>query len=89
MKKTGAKILCGVMPLDSRKNALFIKNEMTGIEVSDEIAERFQPDMTKEESEAVGIAIVKEVMAYAEDVVDGFYFSLPFNRVYLLKRILE
>ena len=86
---TGAKILCGVMPLVSRKNALFIKNEMTGIEVSDEIAERFLPDMTKEESEAVGIAIVKEVMAYAKDDVDGFYFSLPFNRVYLLKQILE
>ena len=86
---TGAKILCGVMPLVSRKNALFIKNEMTGIEVSAEIAERFQPDMTKEESEAVGITIVKEVMKYAEDAVDGFYFSLPFNRVYLLKAILE
>ena len=81
--------MCGVMPLVSRKNALFIKNEMTGIEVSDEIAERFQPDMTKEESEAVGITIVKEVMKYAEDAVDGFYFSLPFNRVYLLKAILE
>lgn len=88
-EETGARILCGIMPLVSRKNALFIKNEMTGIEVSDEIAARFSEDMTKEESEAVGIAIAKEVMAYAQDAVDGFYFSLPFNRVYLLKRILE
>lgn len=32
-KETGARILCGIMPLVSRKNALFMKNEMSGIEI--------------------------------------------------------
>ena len=30
-EETGARILCGVMPFVSRRNAVFMKNEMTGI----------------------------------------------------------
>lgn len=36
-ERTGAKILIGIMPLVSRRNALFIKNEMPGIHVPDEV----------------------------------------------------
>ena len=57
-EETGARILCGVMPFVSRRNAVFMKNEMTGIEVD-------------------------------EQIVDGYYFSFPFNRVYLLEKILQ
>lgn len=88
-EKTGARIFCGIMPLVSLRNARFIQNEMTGIVVSDEIVSRFRENMTKKEGEAVGIAIAKEVMELSKDVVDGYYFSIPFNRVYLLKDILD
>jgi len=86
--ETGARILCGIMPLVSLKNATFIKNEMTGIHVTDEILAKFRSDMTKEEGETVGVTIAKEVMEMTKDVVDGYYFTIPFNRVYLLKEIL-
>ena len=33
-EETGARILCGIMPFVSRRNAVFMKNEMTGIEVA-------------------------------------------------------
>ena len=88
-EKTGARILCGIMPLVSKKNALFIQNEMAGIVVGDEIVSRFKDQMTKEEGEEVGVSIAKEVMELSKDVVDGYYFSIPFNRVYLLKKILD
>ncbi|MEE1219468.1 MAG: bifunctional homocysteine S-methyltransferase/methylenetetrahydrofolate reductase [Ruminococcus sp.] len=87
-EETGARILCGIMPLISRKNALFMKNEITGINVTDEIVSRYSENATKEEGEAVGIAIAREIMDYTKDFVDGYYFSFPFNRVYLLKEIL-
>lgn len=32
-EKSGGRIIAGIMPLVSRKNALFIKNEMPGIHV--------------------------------------------------------
>lgn len=84
-----AKVLCGIMPLISRRNARFIQNEMLDIHVTDEIVNLFSPDMTKEEGEAVGVKIAKEMVKEVEDFVDGYYFSIPFNRVYLLEQILD
>lgn len=40
-EETGARILCGVMPFVSRRNAVFMKNEMTGIEVDEQIIARY------------------------------------------------
>lgn len=88
-KETGARILCGIMPLISRKNALFMKNEIAGVPVTDEIVARYPENASKEEGEAVGVAIAKEMMAYTKDFVDGYYFSFPFNKVYLLQKIME
>ena len=83
------KIICGVMPLISLKNAAFMKNEMAGIDVPDEVLSRYRVDMTREEGEAVGVSIVREVMELTDSFVDGYYFSIPFNRVYLLKEMLK
>ncbi|MGN1014740.1 MAG: bifunctional homocysteine S-methyltransferase/methylenetetrahydrofolate reductase [Butyricicoccus sp.] len=87
--ETGARILCGIMPLVSRRNALFIKNEMTGIAVTDEIVAQYGENLTREQGEAVGVRIARDVIRMTEDFVDGYYFSFPFNRVYLLEQILE
>ena len=88
-QETGARILCGIMPFVSLKNAMFMKNEMTGIDVSDEVLLRYRADMTREEGERAGIELAKEVIAMTEDFVDGYYFSFPFNRVHMLKDILK
>lgn len=84
-----ARILCGIMPLISKRNAVFIRNEMVGIRVTEEIIARYRDDMSREEGEAVGISIAKEVIEMTKDFVDGYYFSIPFNRVYLLQKIFE
>ncbi len=88
-EETGARILCGIMPFVSLRNATFMKNEMKGIEVSDSIIERYMTCTTKEDGEAVGVSIAKEVIALTDEFVDGYYFSFPFNRVYLLADILR
>lgn len=87
-EETGALLLVGIMPLVSRRNAIFMKNEMTGIQIPDDIIDRYQEQMTREEGEACGIAIAKEIMAYTDNFADGYYFSFPFNRVHMLKQIL-
>ena len=87
--ETGATILVGVMPLVSRRNALFMKNEMAGIDVTDEVLARYRADMTREEGEQAGVQLAKEVIAMTEDFADGYYFSFPFNRVTMLEKILD
>ena len=88
-KETGARILCGIMPFVSLKNATFMKNEMTGIDVTDEVLSRYRADMTREEGEQAGILLAKEMMALTDDFADGYYFSFPFNRVSMLAKILK
>ena len=86
---TGAKIMGGIMPLVSRKNALFIANEMPGMHVPQDILDRYQPDMTREEYEAVAVTISVEIAREMAPAVDGFYFMTPFNRVGLICTIIE
>ena len=87
-EETGARILCGIMPFVSLKNATFMKNEMMGIDVTEEVLNRYRPDMTKQEGEEAGILLAKEMMALMDDFADGYYFSFPFNRVHMLEKVL-
>lgn len=87
-EETGACIFAGIMPLISRRNALFMKNEIAGINVTDEIVNRYPENGSKEDGEKVAVELAKEIISYIDDFADGYYFSFPFNRVYLLNRIL-
>lgn len=88
-QETGAKILCGIMPLVSYKNAMFIKNEMPGIKVTDDIVAKYRSDMTREEAEHVAVETSVEIAERLYDKVDGFYMMTPFNRAGLIARIIE
>lgn len=88
-EKVDTKILCGIMPLVSYRNACFIKNEITGINVPDEVVARYRPDMSREEAEEVGAKLAIEMMELLDPVADGYYFMLPFNRVSLMDKILK
>lgn len=81
--RVDTKILCGIMPLVSYRNASFIRNEITGIHVPMDIVNQFSQEMSREEGEAVGIRLSKEIIKECQDVADGFYIMLPFNRDYL------
>lgn len=88
-EKTGARILCGIMPLISRKNALFMKNEISGVNVPDELIQKYPEKGSRKEGEKVGIELARRMIALTEDFADGYYFSFPFNRTYMLKEILN
>ena len=87
--KIDTKILCGIMPLVNFRNALFVKNEMSGIQVPDEVIMRYDENMSREESEQIGIAIALEIVAKLHDIADGYYFMVPFNRASMICKILE
>ena len=83
------KIICGIMPLVSYRNALFMKNEITGINVPDEIIAQYRKDMSREEAQAVGVRIAVKIAEKSGDVADGYYFMVPFNRAEMIAEILE
>lgn len=83
------KIICGIMPLVSYRNALFMKNEITGIHVPDEIIAQYDKDMSREEAQAVGVRIAAEIAEKLRGAADGYYFMVPFNRAEMIAEILE
>lgn len=88
-KRTGAKIILGIMPLVSYKNALFMKNEMPGIDVADDIVKRYDPKMSRKDAEETATEISVEIGQKAVDFADGFYLMTPFNRVSLVNGIID
>ncbi len=87
--KVDTKVLCGIMPLVNYRNAMFVKNELSGIQVPDEIIARYDEHMSREESEQVGITIALETVAKLRDIADGYYFMVPFNRASMICKIIE
>lgn len=86
---SGAKLICGIMPLVSYRNARFVANEMPGIFVPEEIVNRYREDMSREEAEAVAIEISLELAEELKEIADGYYFMTPFNRASLIAGIIE
>lgn len=83
-----ASIYCSIMPLVSRKNADYVRDKLVGIHVPDSLVEKFSPDMSREEGEAIGLANAKEMLGCIDDFTYGYYFNFPFNRTYLLDSLL-
>ena len=65
-----------------------MKNEITGIHVPDEITARYDPGMSREEAQAVGVEIAVEIAEKLEDTADGYYFMVPFNRAGMIEEIM-
>lgn len=83
------KILCGIMPLVSYRNANFMKNEVFGIRVPEEIVACYHKDMSREQGEETGIAIALRLAEQLAEIGDGYYFMAPFNRAAMIATILK
>ncbi len=86
---TGVKILGGIMPLVSLRNARFLHYEFPGITIPEEVMAKFREDMTREENEAVGIEVALKIAKAMKSHVDGFYFMTPFNRAEMITEIIR
>lgn len=83
------KILGGIMPLVSYKNAQFINNELPGVNIPEHFISRFSTEMSKEEAEEVGINMAVEIANKISGYVDGLYLMTPFNRFEMIMKILR
>ena len=83
-----AKLCCGIMPLVSYKNAMFLHNEMAGIHIPEEILAKYDPDMSREAAQAVAVEISLELARKLSDIADAYYFMTPFNRADLICEII-
>ena len=82
-----AKILAGIMPVVSQRNAVFMENEVNGIHVDDAIIQRFE-GLDRAAGEELGLEVSVQAAKAAVPYADGFYLMTPFNRVALMERLI-
>ena len=82
-----AKILAGILPVVSQRNAIFMENEVNGIHVDEDIIQRFA-GLDREQGEALGLEVSMQMAREALPYADGFYLMTPFNRVALMERLI-
>ena len=87
-RQTDLKILGGIIPVVSERNALFMENEVNGIRVSEKIIQLYR-GKNRDESEELAFEISCEIARRIGPYVDGFYLMTPFSRTHLMSRIIQ
>ena len=82
-----AKILAGIMPVVSQRNAIFMENEVNGIHVDQQIIDRFE-GLDRAAGEELGLEVSVQAAKAAAPYADGFYLMTPFNRIALMERLI-
>lgn len=82
------KILGGVFPIVSYRNACFLNNEIAGMRVAPEIAERYK-GLERDEAEKLAARISVQIAREIEPYTDGWYLMTPFRRVGLIREIVK
>ena len=82
------KILGGIMPVVSRKNALFMNSEIAGITIDEKVIKLYE-NADRARGEELAVSISTEVARRIAPYIDGFYIITPFGRTSLVTRIME
>ena len=87
-EELSGKILGGIFPVVSHKNACFLNNEIAGIRVCDEIVTLYE-GLDRAAAEDLAVRISLRVAEAIAPHTDGYYLMTPFKRVELMTRILQ
>jgi methionine synthase I (cobalamin-dependent)/5,10-methylenetetrahydrofolate reductase len=81
-------VIAGIWPLVSVRNAEFMKNELR-VSVPDSILERMAKAKTPEAAREEGVAIAREMLMAAREMVQGAQISAPSGRYSSAADVLE
>ncbi len=84
----GAKLIGGLFPVVSEKNARFLQSEVHGITV-DEAVVRAYAGLDRAQGENMAVRLCREAASRISPFVDGYYMMTPFQRVELVCRVIR
>ena len=87
-EETGLRILGGLMPPVSYRNASFMHNEIAGIRLSEEILARYE-GLDREAAGKLGVSLCLESAEKIAPWVDGYYLITPFRRIDLIEELVR
>ncbi len=83
-----AKLFAGIMPVAGYKNALFLHNEVSGIDIPESLLHALQ-DKSPEEQRAVSVAYACRLADALYPMADGFYIMTPLKKTELSLALVE
>ena len=81
-------ILGGIIPIISHRNALFMSQEMAGIDIPPEIVAQYE-GLERDSAETLAVELSVQLAQRMMPFTDGWYLITPFQRVRLIERILK
>ncbi len=84
----GGKILGGIMPIVSHRNACYMNNEIAGMHVSDEIIRQYE-GLDRAAASRLAVSLTTEIAQSMSSYVDGYYLITPFMRTDLICEIMK
>lgn len=85
---SGAKLIGGLFPVVSEKNARFLQSEVHGITV-DEAVVRAYAGLDRARGEEMAVRLCEAAARRIAPFVDGYYIMTPFQRVELVCRVIR
>jgi len=81
--------IAGIWPFVSLRNAEFMKNEVPGVYVPDEIMEKMRKFTDKQDQFRTGIDIAKSMVEKVKSFVNGVQISAPFGKYSVAVEVSE
>lgn len=85
----GLPVMVGLCPLASHRNALFLHQNVPGMQIPDYILRRMEQADARNEGQAEGVRIAREALESIRDRVQGAYIMPPFGRHKVAMEVLE
>ncbi len=93
VRPMGLKVIVGILPLASSRNAEFLHQHVPGMRIPDDVRARMKAAGEGAAAAAEGVAIaaeaLRDIRKAAGDQVTGAYIMPPFSRVELALQVLE
>jgi homocysteine S-methyltransferase len=87
-QELNGKILGGIFPVVSYKNAQFLQNQVSGMDLDPALIESFK-DLDRDQAEVHSLEISSQIAKAIEEYVDGYYIMTPFKRTGLVAKIID
>lgn len=82
-RQLNCKLYAGILPIASYKNAIFLNNEVSGIDIPQNVIEKLKDKPTAEVYD-ISINYSRDIILAVYDCADGFYIMTPLKKVELV-----
>jgi homocysteine S-methyltransferase len=86
--RLNCRILAGILPFASYKNALFLNNEVTGITIPDELINSLQ-DKDQQQIFQISVNFSINIIEKVNEICNGYYLMTPLRKTELICALVD